>query len=99
MKPQLCERCGRTYEDHAPISHSFAYYTPEPQDIKWARRVLSLLNEGGILVYPQTKAIYKVSHKDKTLILQNEEILDTNDAYIHYRGIQVFDKIGYRMMP
>lgn len=77
-----------------------ASYTPTALDLAWARQMVHMLGEGGILAYPSTRVIYSVSHEHKTITLQNPDaLLDFNSFVIHYQTIDVFDAIGYRVLP
>lgn len=75
-------------------------YTPTPTDLQWAKQTMSMIAEGGVLAYPATKVIYTVSHKNKTLTLQNPEQLFSFPSFvIHYQTIDVFKEIGYTALP
>jgi hypothetical protein len=75
-------------------------YTPTAVDLQWARQMITLLAEGATLVYPATQMIYCVSHKNKTLILQNpNQLLIFPSFVIHYQTIDVFMQIGYTVLP
>lgn len=41
------------------------HYKPQPKDIEWAKRVLALIAESGIVVFPATKLEYMVLHSAK----------------------------------
>jgi hypothetical protein len=75
-------------------------YTPTPTDIAWAEGVMNQIAEGGVFAFPSTKVIYAVSHKNKTLTLQNPEQLQSFPSFvIHYQTIDVFKEIGYTALP
>lgn len=57
------------------MSHDGNDWTPTHDDLLWLAHMLELLREGGLLVYPATGLMYKVSHKNKTLTLQNPGFL------------------------
>ena len=46
-------------------------YQPTEIDLIWFAQTLEIMNEGGLLVFPSSGLIYKVSHDHKTLTLQN----------------------------
>lgn len=76
-------------------------YKATETDTAWARRTLSLITEGGILAFPSTGLIYRVSHKDKTLRLINSEILlILFESYVvHRQTVAVMHNIGYTVVP
>ena len=77
----------------------FEDYQPDEDDIMWARRILNTVKDGGILVFPTTKLIYLINHREKTLLLENPHILaDEFSASVHRRSIKVFRLIGYMVL-
>lgn len=74
-------------------------YTPGPDDLVWGIRMLTLINDGGVLAFPATKLLYLVSHTDKTLTLLDPEILeDEFSAIVHRRTINTFHELGYMVL-
>lgn len=46
-------------------------YEPNDTDLSWMAGLLEMTTEGAIMVYPSSGLIYKISHVNKTLTLQN----------------------------
>ena len=73
-------------------------YEPTDGDIRWARRNLDMISEGGVLVFPATGLIYKIDHHQKAVILQNPERLsDFKSFTMHLQTIATFKIVGYRV--
>lgn len=71
-------------------------YEPDEMDIEWAKTVLNLIADGGILAYPSTQLIYRVDHLHQTVTLLNRQRLEDEDsAILHRRSIRVFERIGW----
>lgn len=74
-------------------------YEPREQDVLWAKRMMSLLTENGVLVYPSTGLRYVVSHKAKMLKLENyDQLLMPESLTVHLRTVAVFKAIGYKVI-
>lgn len=77
-------------------------YIPRARDIDWARKVLHLIKDGGILEYggdPKGGCQYILDRKNKTLRMSNPEILvDPFHKRMHERGILVFKQIGWQVV-
>lgn len=73
-------------------------YTPRDVDIAWARRMMRLIRDGGILSYPSTGLVYRVDHAAKTLTLLNPDMLMHFESFVvHEQTKTVFDLIGYEV--
>lgn len=72
-------------------------YQPTEVDLEWSRNVLALIQEGGKMAWPTDGLIYTISHKAKTITLQNPEqlIKQPDSMTTHLRGIEVFRQLGY----
>lgn len=82
---------------------AFEDYLPRPDDIIWAIRMLSLVNDGGLMTFPTTRLVYQVDHAAKTLILLDPFVLydETDSQYtasVHRRTIRVFREVGYQVL-
>jgi hypothetical protein len=75
-------------------------YVPRPTDIYWAKSMMAMIKDNGILAYPATKVIYTVDHRNKTLTLRNpEQLLEFPSFVIHQQTQAVFQEIGYTVEP
>jgi len=74
-------------------------YTPTQVDIDWAKSMMALVAQDGILAFPSAQLIYDVDHEHKTLTLQNPERLATHfDSFVtHNQTVVVFKIIGYEV--
>ncbi len=73
-------------------------YIPTEEDVSWAHQMVSLILENGILAYPSTGLIYRVSHYRKKLTLVNPAQLgDPASLVVHLRTRVVFEVIGYKV--
>jgi hypothetical protein len=72
-------------------------YQPRPIDVAWARGVIAMIADGGVLAYPATQMIYRFDHRNKRMILQNPEQLaaEYHSYEIHQQTIEVFKVLGY----
>jgi hypothetical protein len=41
-------------------------YKPQPKDIRWAQEMMSIINDGGALVFPSENLHYLVFHSPVT---------------------------------
>lgn len=74
-------------------------YVPAPDDLAWARTIAGATREGGIIAFPATHLIYRISHSYQTLTLLNPEILSHKEsAVLHRRTITVFAAIDYLVL-
>lgn len=64
-------------------------YEPTAIDIHWARNMLAMLKDGGVMVFPATRETYRVNHRTKTvtLISAQDETFD--------KTLEVFRRVGY----
>ncbi len=59
-------------------------YDPTDVDLVWMANVLEITNEGALMVFPNTGLIYKVSHLNKSLTLQNpSKLADPTCQQLH----------------
>lgn len=74
-------------------------WKPSQYDIYWLDGMIAALHEGGILMYPQARLIYRVSHKRKTLTLLNPQMLqeDAVSKEVHERTKIVLLHLEYKM--
>jgi hypothetical protein len=71
-------------------------YKPTEVDLEWARNMLDLVKDGGLLIYPATMVQYRLDHKNKKMTLENPEQLDEFPSFvIHQQTIEVFKVLGY----
>jgi hypothetical protein len=71
-------------------------YEPTPDDIGWAKRTISQAGEGEVI--PSYFLLYRVSHTNKTLVLEGESLewlADPSGQELHLRTKAVFSKIGW----
>ena len=79
-------------------------YVPNEDDIRWAKQMLTLVADKGILAFPATKLIYEVDHEAKTLTLLNPEIFGKPgiageaSLLVHRRTIVTFREVGYSVV-
>lgn len=75
-------------------------YKARAIDLAWARNVVNMLSDGGVIGYPSTELIYRINKKAKELVLTNPEKLFHLPSFItHYQTIDVFKQIGYTVLP
>lgn len=73
-------------------------YKPTENDIAWAKSVVNVIRQGGILAMPHTGLIYRLDHDLKTLTLINtQQLLEFEAFEVHMRTIATFKKIGYEV--
>lgn len=74
-------------------------WKPSLYDIHWLAERVHLLTEGGILIYPNARLMYRISHKRKTLSLLNPQILseDETSKEMHERTKQILLFMDYKM--
>lgn len=73
-------------------------YEPTEEDKQWAMHVVTMVKDGGVLVYRDTGMSFTVNHKTKTLTLVNDElvaILGLSQQFV--RTFYVFNAIGWRV--
>lgn len=82
---------------------AFEEYLPRPDDIIWAVRMLSMVQDGGLLTFPTTRLVYQVDHAVKTITLLDPFLLydDADGEYastVHRRTTRVFREVGYQVL-
>jgi hypothetical protein len=72
-------------------------YEPTIVDLLWARNLLKLVVDGGMIVYPNTELQYRVLHSKQTLVLMNPHLLGINSfaKEVHQISKLVFAKLNY----
>jgi len=71
-------------------------YKPTEEDITWAIQMMALVMESGILAFPSSGLIYRVSHFRKKLMLVNPmQLVNPASLVTHLRTRVVFKEIGY----
>lgn len=70
-------------------------YEPTAFDAIWLSTVLSLLADGGVLVYPSTDLMYTIDKPNATLTL--EMPLHDGNRETHERTIEVARSIGWKV--
>lgn len=71
-------------------------YIPENGDITWAIQMMALVMESGVLGFPSSGLIYRVSHFRKKLTLLNpDQLINPASLVTHLRTVVVFKEIGY----
>ena len=71
-------------------------YSPTQVDVEWTRSAISMITDGGMLVFPTANLHYKVDHKNKALTLTNVDQLLIFDSFVvHLQTIATFRLIGY----
>lgn len=74
-------------------------YKPTMQDTEWALQFVRVMKDGGMWGFPATGLVYKIDKINKTLTLQNPELLiNTQTRVLHERGRITFAEIGYRFL-
>lgn len=69
-------------------------YHPSPEDMTWAKRTISLLQEGGSIIIPCNQTIYKVHQK----YMRIDRVAKPNNVNldpVHLKNIVVFGVLGY----
>ena len=75
-------------------------YEPREVDVRWARSMLGMIRDGGILGYKSNRLIYKVDHRNKQLVLTNvDQLEDEHSRETHDKGCAVFAALGYKVKP
>lgn len=76
-------------------------YEPTLIDIMWAKTMVNLIADGGLMIFPSTNLIYEVRQELKVLELVNIEILNTDprNRELHGRSHNVFEMIGWKVIP
>lgn len=73
-------------------------YEPTEVDLLWMAGVLEMIHEGGLIVFPSSGLIYKVSHQKRTLTLQNvDRLKDTVCATLHLMTTAVAARFSYEV--
>lgn len=73
-------------------------YKPRDVDINWARLVIDLVADGGVLAYPNTFLIFRVDKAKKQLLLMNPGVLsDPDSKEVFEKTIAVFREINYEV--
>jgi hypothetical protein len=74
-------------------------YQPRQLDVEWARSAVSLITDGGLLIFPQANLRYRVDHQHKVLTLINIDQLRMFDSFItHLQTISTFSVIDYAVI-
>ncbi len=82
------------------VQASMNEYKPTVIDRLWVENLIKITGDGAVWGWPDTGLIYRLSHKDKCLILLNPDRLSDAHARIgHDRTIVVFQTIGYTVKP
>lgn len=75
-------------------------YHPTAIDLAWAKAMIGMVKEGGLLIYPSTGLVYKLFHKKKEMVLRNPEMLLIFESFvIHFQTIDVFKALGWKVKP
>lgn len=71
-------------------------FTPREIDIEWAKQMVALINDGGVLTYPSTRLVYRLYHKRKTMVLMNpDELINVDALIVHLRTVETWAVIGW----
>jgi hypothetical protein len=72
-------------------------YKPTIIDIMWADSVLRMIDNEGIVIYPSSQLVYRVSHRSRVLTLLNPQHLGTDSVAkdLHERTKAVFAFFEY----
>ena len=87
---------GQPEERGPPLNR---FYTPNEIDIEWAKTVLRIIKNDGIVQFPSSGLVYQINHDKKTLTLRNPEILMETGAFItHLKTVEVFKDVEYTVI-
>lgn len=71
-------------------------FKPTPADIEWQKRMIAILNNGGVWAVPRCGTIYQVDHDKKTMTITAGEGEEAIHETIEAAGYAVILGSGHR---
>lgn len=74
-------------------------WRPSLGDILWLSQTVQMLKDGGILLFPTSRLMYRVDNRRQTLTLLNPQVLseDEHSRETHARTKRLLPFLGYTM--
>jgi hypothetical protein len=75
-------------------------YQPTERDKKFAREMVRVMKDGGIMMVPSYPVPYRFNHQRKELVCARPELLGACvSAVMHGRHKAVFATVGWKVLP